>query len=132
MVLNPDCVRDVLLCIESCNFGECLTLDSLSKKLPTYTHNELWYTCLKLEEGGYIDMLTFSQIGSGPHYPNIKQINGLTFWGHEFLNSIRADTVWDKTKEIAKKAGIFSLESIGEIAKKVASTVAISALQHFL
>ncbi len=130
MVLNLDCVRDVLLAVESSGFGEPVTLHSLEKSLPAYTYNELWYTCLKLEEGGYLDLMTFSQIGS--HYPGIKQINDLTFFGHEFLNTIRPETTWDKTKDVAKKIGTSSLESIGEIAKGLMATAITAALQSHL
>ena len=130
MVLNPDCVRDVLLAVESSGFGETVTLYSLEKSLPAYTYNELWYTCLKLEEGGYLDLMTFSQIGS--HYPAIKQINDMTYFGHEFLNTIRPETTWDKTKEVARKVGTSSLEYIGEIAKGLMSTAITSALQSHL
>lgn len=130
MVLIPDCVRDVLLAVEACNFGERLTLKSLEEKLPAYTYEELWYTCLKLEEGGYLELMTFSQLGSP--LPAIKQIKDMTFFGHEFLNAIRLETTWDKTKEVARKAGTFSLESLGEIAKGLASAAISAALQSHL
>ena len=130
MVLNPDCVRDILLEVEDSKFGELLTLYSLEEKLPDYTFEELWYTCLKLEEGGYLDLMTFAQIGS--HYPSIKQINGMTFFGHEFLNTIRPESTWDQTKEVAKKIGTSSLESIGEIAKGLMAATITSALQGLL
>lgn len=130
MVLIPDCVRDILLVVESCDFGERLTLTSLEEKLPAYTYEELWYTCLKLEEGGYLELMTFPQLNSP--LPAIKQIKDMTFFGHEFLNAIRLETTWDKTKEVAKRAGTFSLESLGEIAKGIAASAISTALQSLL
>ena len=48
MTLNPDCVRDVLLAMEQCEFGEHHTIASLHEDLSQYSEEELCYTCLKL------------------------------------------------------------------------------------
>ncbi len=130
VVLSPDCVRDVLLSVESCGFGERLTLDSLKAKIPEYSEEDLWYTCLKLEEGGYIDLIKVP--GLRMPMPGIKEIRSLTYLGHEFLDSIREDNNWGKVKLVAKKAGTFSLSSLGEIAKEVAKSAILSALQSSL
>ena len=127
MVLNPDCVRDVLLCVEHCSFGERMNLEKLQERLPNYTEEDLWYTCIKLEEGGYLDLMTAQYLRMPP--PSIKQINDLTYSGHEFLNTIREQGTWDKVKGVAKKAGVFSLKTLGEIAQEVAKTAVTSALQ---
>ena len=127
MVLNPDCVRDVLLTVESCSFGQHLTLNALCGQLSEYTEEEVHYTCLKLKEGGYLNMVTFSVLRMP--MPGIKQINNLTCQGREFLNSIREATNWGKVKAIAKKAGTFSLQSLGMIAQEVAKAATLSALQ---
>ncbi len=127
MVLNPDCVRDVLLCVEHCSFGERMNLAKLQERLPDYTEEDLWYTCIKLEEGGYLDLMTAQYLRMP--LPSIKQINDLTYSGHEFLNTIREQGTWDKVKGVAKKAGVFSLKTLGEIAQEVAKTAVTSALQ---
>lgn len=125
MVLNPDCVRDVLLCVENCGFGERLNLIRLHERLPDYTEEDLCYTCLKLEEGGYLDLMTVQ--GKGTLL--VKQINDLTYSGHEFLNTIREDGNWGKVKDVAKKAGVFSLKTLGEIAQEVAKAAVAAALR---
>lgn len=130
MVLNSDCVRDVLLAIESCGFEEYITLETLKNKLPNYNEEELLYTCLKLEEGNYLDLMTFSTLGM--QRKMIKQINDITFAGHEFLNTIREDETWQKVKSTAKKAGVGSLKTLGDIAQKVSATVITAALQSHL
>ncbi len=130
MVLSPDCVRDVLLAVESSSFGERLTLDALEEKLPQYSEEDLWYTCLKLEEGGYLDLITIT--GLRMPMPGIKEIKSLTYCGHEFLDTVREESNWGKVKTVAKKAGTFSLTSLGEIAKEVAKAAIISALQSSL
>lgn len=127
MVLNPDCVRDVLLAVESCPFGKHLTLQALCDQLSSYTEENIHYTCLKLEEGGYLTLITFS--GLRMPMPAIKQISDITFQGHEFLNSIRETSNWGKVKAVAKRAGTFSLQSLGTIAQEVAKAAILSALQ---
>lgn len=127
MVLDPDCVRDVLLVVEECNFGERLTLTTLKERLPGYTEEMLWYTCIKLQEGGYLDLMTFP--ASRHPLPLIKQIKDLTYSGHEFLNIIRSNNNWVKAKVIAKKAGAFSLKALAEIAQSVAAAAITAALQ---
>lgn len=68
----------------------------------------------------------------GSNLPGIKQIAGMTYEGHEFLDTIREKTGWDKTKEIAKKTGAGSIKLLGEIAKEVVKTAAIAAIQSNL
>ena len=126
VVLNPDCVRDILLAVEFCSFGEVLTLDSLMQKLPDYTEEELWYTSLKLQEGGYLNLTAIPVCRQ--RMPAIKSINDLTFAGHEFLNNVRKETIWDKTKSIAGKAGAFSIAALCDIAQDVVKTAITSAL----
>ncbi|MFM5093128.1 DUF2513 domain-containing protein [Aeromonas rivipollensis] len=50
---------------------------------------------------------------------------GLTFSGHEFLDVIRNDTVWNKTKETFKTKG---LDMTFDLIKTVAGSVATSLL----
>jgi len=44
-------------------------------------------------------------------------IKGLTWQGHDFLDKVRDPAVWHATKEGAKKAGGFSFELLGALAK---------------
>ncbi|SBV94023.1 conserved hypothetical protein [uncultured Eubacteriales bacterium] len=127
MELNADCVRDVLISLEGCEFHEHMTLDMLVDKLPDYSEEQLWYTCLKLEEGGYLDLMTVQMLRMT--MPAIKQINSITFAGHEFLNTVRENKNWKKAKDIAKAAGAFSIKALGDIAKEVAAAAIKAALQ---
>lgn len=44
-------------------------------------------------------------------------IKRLTWQGHDFLDKVRDPEIWHATKEGAKKAGGFSLELLGALAK---------------
>lgn len=117
MKLNHECVRDMLLVLENTGFGGAYTLEELMPKLPKYNYNELWYTALKLYEAGFItaDMAKLS------HTDMLKpeRITDITYNGHEFLNTIREDTMWEKVKDIAAKVGSTSVRTLAEIASTI-------------
>ena len=127
MMLNPDCVRTILLEVEKTKIGDRLKLHNLCEQLPEYEKDDLWYTCLKLQEAGFLHVITTTTLGSP--MPVIIEIKDISYQGHEFLNSIRADANWGKVKDVAKKAGVFSLKMLGEIAQGVATAAITAALQ---
>ena len=47
---------------------------------------------------------------------------GLTWAGHDFLDSIRDPEIWRKTKDSAKAAGGFTVELLSDIAKGFVKT----------
>lgn len=47
----------------------------------------------------------------------------LTPKAHEFINNIRKDTNWNKTKEVAGKVGSFSLNVLSQIATNVITSL---------
>lgn len=127
MQLNSDCVRTLLLTIEECGYGEHLRTHILYEKLPEYSHEDISYACLKLDEAGYLDVLTTRSLGST--MPIIVEVRDITYAGHEFLNAIRESKNWLKIKDTAKKAGVFSLKHLAQIGEAVATAAIQSALQ---
>ncbi|WP_297711076.1 DUF2513 domain-containing protein [Dysosmobacter sp.] len=125
MKLNHDCVRDVLLAVEAAPFENTYP-EQLQSMLPQYSEDELVYTCLKLDEAGYLNA-QFDQYLGG--HLVLCWIESMTFNGHEFLDTIRDDTNWGKVKDTAKKAGVFSMKALGQIAQGVAQAAITSALQ---
>ena len=126
MKLNPDCVRDVLLAVESCPFEQVLNLETLSASLPDYSENDLCYTCLKLDEGGYLTLVSIDNMRS--YRPGIKCIVDLTYQGHEYLNTIRDPKIWSKAKAAAQSLGNFSLKTLGLIAQEIAKASFLNLL----
>lgn len=49
-------------------------------------------------------------------------IKGLTWAGHDFLDSVRDPAIWHQTKEGAKKAGGFTVSLLAELAKGLLKT----------
>lgn len=120
MKLNPDCVRDILLTIENHPVPMNLNFYNFCDLLPNYSKDEILYCCKRLHEANYLN-LKFVSI---PNYtPQLDGIGDLTFYGHEFLENIKNDSNWNKTKNIASKVGSFSFEVIKEISTSVISDV---------
>lgn len=117
MKFNLDCARDILLYLESLPFGKTTTVQLLSNVLSQYEHDEVVYSCLKLYEANFITAQPIKAIG----YTTIqlRTVQDITFAGHEFLNSVREKTIWDKTKSIAKIIGASSLKVTANIAESV-------------
>lgn len=66
-----------------------------------------------LEDAGFISVE--ARMGGGSVW-----IKGLTWNGHEFVETIRDEEIWSKTKETAKKAGTGAIEFVWKIAKEIA------------
>lgn len=131
MKLNLDCVRDILLTLESENTLFCCHVKNFvhSDSLSSYSEDELLYCCLRLYEGRYINLsLLEGYTTDSPLEYCIEYVYGLTFTGHQFLESIREPERFKKVKNICSKvtSGSFSIIS------SVASTLLSEQLKTLL
>lgn len=124
MVLNPDCVRDVLLAVESADLGEYISPRTLHDSLSQYSESEIEYTCLLLDDGGFMIVIT-SQL-PGQEIPSVKSIVRLTYQGHEFIAKIRDPERWPKLRKAIAAVRDYSLSAINSIAEG-ATSAAINA-----
>ncbi|KHD35179.1 hypothetical protein NL50_14895 [Clostridium acetobutylicum] len=119
MHLNPDCLRDILLYVEDNinNQNKCIAvanlIDSISSKCDEYDEYYIHYHIIQLNQAG---MFTHVTIADG-NIPLI--IMDLSWQGHQFLATIRGETVWNQTKSVANKVGSFSLDTLSKIATGV-------------
>lgn len=143
MKLNPDYVRDILLYIEE-------TLDYNTETV-TPQHNELWYGKILDEERfkehnkqqllyaleillkeNFIECATPPVFNNG----NIRNaiIVGLTYSGHDLLDNVRNNTVWNAVKQKAKKIGGISLNTLAKSAGMVTTALMSdpNAIQNLL
>ena len=115
MKLDNDLVRDVMLFIEDkCEITKPLTGTMI--QIPERTEDEIVYTLLKLDEAGFIKC-------SKQFYDNqtFVLVNSLTWDGHQFLDNIRDETVWNKTKQLASNFSSASISILSKIAVEVLS-----------
>lgn len=114
MKLNQDCIRDLLLYLEeNLKLNDYLSISNISLK--NYSSEELLYTADKLYEAGYLKC-------SRKVYDNTDLmifVSSITYSGHQFLDNIRDDKVFAKTKSILSGFKSVSIEIISETASKV-------------
>lgn len=132
MRLNPDVVRDVLLYLEQnlkmkVEDGKIVTneftMETLADKLTPserYTKEEAIYAIEQLYYADLIDATVQTGKGGQIIYCEVKDIK----WaGHEFLNNVRSDTVWNATKEKATKLGGMSIRALASLSSMVIQAI---------
>lgn len=111
MKRDPDLERDILLVVEAYDgvsgprYAEIRHLAS--------TPIEADYHALLLWEAGLIDAVDARTKENPFETWPIR----LTMVGHEYLESIRDEEVWRRTKEGAQAVGSFGLDALGALAK---------------
>ena len=124
MQINTECVRDTLLYLEenlkiiNGHTFDSISLSDLQEALSKkYTPEDVFYSVYNLRQIHFIE-------GRISDVSNIKMffcdIENITYGGHQFLNSIRPEPIWNKTKRIVSKIGVHSLGFIEGVAHDVA------------
>lgn len=117
MKLNLNCIRAVLLyCEDSFTLDEHLIwqplcLSDFCSSLPLYSRQEIAYSLYLLDEANYIEThIVEADNGIVDIY-----VFRLTYSGHEFIDSIRPETVWHKIQSALTTIGSASLPIIKEL-----------------
>ena len=118
MKRNWDTIRELLSKVEEC------TLPTEMVRLADFPEEkaaEISYHMALLIDAGLVKGQMVQTIG-----PDVKDFfaQKLTWTGHEFLDSIRSDTVWQKTKKKKKKKGLeMTFELVKEGAKQIGAAI---------
>ena len=130
MTLNYDCIRDVLLYLED-TLGytdnqiamthKRLTISDIANNLPSYSKEDVQYTIEKLFEAKYIRIVNIST--DNQKYMVNGYVDDVTWDGFDFLNNIREKSIWEATKEGAKKVGTASVSAISMISFEIVKAV---------
>lgn len=128
MKLDPNCVRDILLlCEQSLGLDENLSwkymlLSDFSKHLTKYPKETIAYTLVLLDEADYLDC---NVVEADDCLIEIY-VNRLTYTGHEFIETIRPDSVWKKVASSITAIGSASLP----VVQSLGSQFLLEALTH--
>ena len=107
MKRNPDLIRDLMLALEAAEGAELLRLPMLAQ----YRAHQVEHHFRLLVEA---DLATAGYTSSdGRRWIAVR----LTWPGHDYLDKIRDPQIWHHTKAAMSKAGTWSLETMGAIAK---------------
>lgn len=122
MVRDMDIVRSILLEVERIDPGEGPSeVSSLPgvDELVFAGHVEL------LKEAGFVEAAVARANGVGAV---AARADRLTWQGHDFLDAIRSDSVWSKTKStVAATVGSASLEVVKAVAVSIAMRATLGA-----
>ena len=116
MRLNHECVRQIMLLIESdISYNQPLGKEELLShpKLQSFTKEEILYAVLRLDEDNFIKCDILQADNSQIYH---LSLSGLTRSGHEFLNNIRDNKVWAFVKQTASKTASASLPILAQLA----------------
>lgn len=105
--LNYDCIRDILLTVQDIEFNRFIKCNEFSNYplLSAYSYNEFVYHVTKLGDENYLD------VQFDPMFHEPYRIFDLTWNGHELIQSIGNDSVYNKTKDkIFSTVGSVSIE----------------------
>lgn len=119
MKRDMELVRKVLLIVEEKYVDTWLHDNEM--QIDGYDMKIIGYHCAVLYDAGLLYDYK-GQYGDG----ELLQfgVGRLTWDGHEFLDKIKSDTVWNKTKDTITAKGIpFVLDAVKEIATAVTTTM---------
>ncbi|MCG6508527.1 DUF2513 domain-containing protein [Vibrio parahaemolyticus] len=93
-----------------------LTIEENPRQLEVegYDKNQVKYHALLLIEAGFLDGNVSDTLANTSVVPSFVSVNRLTWDGHEFLDNIRKEEVWNTIKTEFKDASISSVFSIGK------------------
>ena len=103
-------------------------LSSSEIPIEGYDVKTIGYHCALLNDAGLV-------VDYGGEYSDDELrdfgVGRLTWDGHELLEKIKSDTVWNKTKDVIRKKGIpFVLDAVKEIAAAVTSSMIQTAIKN--
>ena len=114
MRLNPDCVRDIMLLIEKNDGSEpkkFIDIMGMAEELPAYEYDEIVY---HFEQCILNNYLFGGKIGADTFV-----FEYMSPTGHEFLNEVRDDNIWNQVKEKFKSIADITVPLVGELAISV-------------
>lgn len=117
MTRDDDLIRALMLALEQANsyVNDNLVVEG-------YTRDQVAYHLGLIVRAGYAEgpQPRYSSSGSDPTIPLFVVVNRLSPAGHDFIASLRDDTVWAKVKErLAKVGGTASLDIIGQVGASI-------------
>ncbi|MDA9393077.1 hypothetical protein WN73_21395 [Bradyrhizobium sp. CCBAU 45394] len=115
MKRNMELIRKILLRLESLQMrpNQIILVDGSTDGMsePGESIQEINYQLKLLQEAGM-----FRHAGTNGLDDRIK-FNGLSWEGHDFLDSIRSESVWEKTKDATDGIGSWTFEIVKELGK---------------
>lgn len=121
MKINYSCIRKLLIVLEdNLEFSENLeypelTFSNVTELMPEYSKADIAYSTIMADEA---ELISAHIIEADDAFCECVYFS-LTYIGHQFLENIRNNSVWEKTKKITSKIGSTSLDIISSVASNL-------------
>lgn len=118
MKLDHNCVRSILLELEeTLTLNDVLSLHQMKnfKTFEKFGHETSVYTLTKLIEAEFLK----GSVPVGDNEIIDVLVGSITWEGHQFLDNIRDNDVWSKTKDSVKSLSSVSLSVLSSVATSV-------------
>lgn len=126
MKRDMELIRKILFKIEE----EYVSTALFNLAIYGYEFNSVAYQCKLLYEAHLVDNYS-AKYGDNTIYAFV--VGGLTWEGHDFLDKIRQDTIWNKTKETITQKGLpMIIDVIKDVATGIVSSMAEGAIKGLL
>jgi hypothetical protein len=109
-------VRKLLLYVEENHSYDSLASSDI--QMDGYSQEQIGYHVKMMADGGLIETIDTTGFDSRTHG---CFINRITWYGHEFLDSVRDEGVWRHVKSALRPVGTVSFEVIKNLAVAYAS-----------
>ena len=120
MVRNWEIIREILLRLETANTPNAYLNANNFNGLP---EQEVAYNMQLLSEAGYIEAKIMNS-SSGDGKINVVLAKRLTNAGHDLLDTMRNESVWNKVKEKFTSSGIdMTFDLVVSVGKKIFETM---------
>lgn len=128
MTINYDCLRAVMLSLEN-----RLTLNEKLRRVSVeiydiaeyeelksdYSAKDIVYSVHMLIDAGFLQTEHSTIPEKYQQAAPPPKILTITYKGHEFIEHMKNDNVWNKVKNTAKEISVFSLSALMEIAATI-------------
>lgn len=126
MKRDMELIRKILFKIEAEYVSTALT----NLTIDGYDFNDIAYQCKLLYDAGLIDQYK-ARYGDNTIY--LFTVGALTWEGHDFLDKIRQDIIWNKTKETITKKGLpMIIDVIKDVATGIISSMTEGAVKGLM
>jgi hypothetical protein len=119
MKLNMSLVRELLFFLEKKQ--DVRSIQYTEIEIPGYVTSEIGVHLSRMYEAGFISGEVIRSSSTNECIIEVIPFD-LTWEGHQFLNAIRSDTVWNAVMEKMATVGSFSLSILKELAIEYAKT----------
>ena len=99
-------------------------------QIPEYSMEQVAYHCNILYEAGFIRACS---IQCASDHIELFAVGGLTWEGHDFLDKIRHDTIWNNTKNVIVKQGLpMILDVIKQVSQSIVTSMTEGAIKAMI